>query len=102
MNATPMHDEDLLKVFEVGVPHIFAWIPTSIACSVGQRRPTGTVLASPLTILPALASQALDPQGTGTIPAAEFLKSLAIFGGDNAFTPDEVRCTENSEPSLRP
>ena len=60
------------------------------------------LLASPLTILPALASQALDPQGTGTIPAAEFLKSLAIFGGDNAFTPDEVRCTENSEPSLRP
>ena len=73
----------------------------SLAAS-GSDGQLALLLASPLTILPALASQALDPQGTGTIPAAEFLKSLAIFGGDNAFTPDEVRCTENSEPSLRP
>jgi len=35
-------------------------------------------------------SQALDPDDKGVIPEAEFLKSLTIFGGDNAFTPEEV------------
>merc|ERR1711990_1183672 len=34
--------------------------------------------------------EALDTNGTGTIPADEFIKSLRIFGGENAFTPDEI------------
>jgi len=34
--------------------------------------------------------KALDPEGHGHIPAQEFLKSLKIFGGDQAFTDDEL------------
>merc|ERR1711907_106684 len=35
--------------------------------------------------------KALDPEGKGSIPAAEFLKSLTIFGGDQAFTDEEIK-----------
>jgi len=81
MNATPMNDDQLLKVFEVSGP------PTGVDArlELPQRRKRTLGDAHE-----ALLWQALDPQGTGTIPAAEFMKSLAIFGGDNAFTPDEV------------
>merc|ERR1711924_227672 len=34
--------------------------------------------------------QALDPEDKGTIPADQFIKSLKIFGADNAFTNEEV------------
>merc|ERR1712046_304187 len=34
--------------------------------------------------------QALDPESKGHIPADEFIKSLQIFGGDQAFTTEEL------------
>merc|ERR1711959_80065 len=34
--------------------------------------------------------QALDTDNKGHIPAGEFLKSLQIFGGDQAFTQEEI------------
>ena len=62
--------------------HLLAWTP-AWSC-----RSDATALCDAHEVR--VLWQALDPQGTGTIPAAEFMKSLAIFGGDNAFTPDEV------------
>merc|ERR1712086_789233 len=38
--------------------------------------------------------KALDPSNNGTIPADTFCKSLKIFGGDNAFTPEEISLLE--------
>merc|ERR1711970_841332 len=35
--------------------------------------------------------KALDPENKGSIPAAEFLKSLTIFGGDQVFNDDEIK-----------
>merc|ERR1712094_48202 len=34
--------------------------------------------------------RALDPDDKGIIQEEEFLKSLKIFGGDNAFTDEEI------------
>ena len=72
-----MHEEDLLKIFQV----------------IHGASPFTATLPNRNTALSLLRSQALDPQDTGVIPAAEFLKSLAIFGGENAFTPDEATPT---------
>merc|ERR1711871_1770167 len=38
--------------------------------------------------------EALDPEKKGTIPRAEFVKSLKIFGGDQAFQQDEIDVLE--------
>merc|ERR1712146_134996 len=34
--------------------------------------------------------EALDPESKGTIPADQFMKSLKIFGSDNAFQDEEL------------